>query len=87
MPAKAPKTAPKVIVHPVTLTIEGDELVATGAGQTARGKIPAAPAPALVKILILRSHPLYAYSAGDTGEVSAADAEFLVGGGFAQAHK
>ena len=53
-------------------------------------KAPVAPvvaavaAPDLVKILILRSHPLYAYSAGDTGELNAADAEFLVTGGFAQ---
>ena len=49
--------------------------------------VAAVAAPALVKILILRSHPLYAYSAGDTGEVNAADAEFLVSGGFAQLHK
>ena len=44
-------------------------------------------APATIKIIILRSHPLYSYSAGDKGEVSAADADFLVGGGFAQLHK
>ena len=56
-------------------------------------KAPVAPvvaavvSPALVKIIILRSHPLYGYSAGDTGEVHAADAEFLVDGGFAQVNK
>ena len=49
--------------------------------------VAAVAAPALVNIIILRSHPLYGYSAGDTGAVSAADAEFLVGGGFAQLHK
>ena len=46
--------------------------------------VAAVVAPALVNIIILRSHPLYGYSAGDTGAVNAADAEFLVTGGFAQ---
>ena len=47
--------------------------------------VAAVAAPALVNVTILRSHPLYGYSAGDQGAVSAADADFLISGGFAQA--
>lgn len=58
---------------------------AAKAPAAAAAAVVAVVAPALVNITILRSHPLYGYSAGDQGAVSAADADFLVSGGFAQA--